>query len=46
MKKLQIAPLGIHILLFMRPTGWSAGCLPYSTPSIDALSVQFLAIPW
>ena len=23
----------------MRPTGGSAGCLPYSTPSIDALSV-------
>ena len=37
--KLQIAPLGIHIFLFMRPTGGSAGCLPYSTPSIDALSV-------
>ena len=37
--KLQIAPLGIHMLLFMRPTGGSAGCLPYSTPSIDALTV-------
>ena len=37
--KLQITPLSIHMLLFMRPTGGSAGSLPYSTPSIEALSV-------
>ena len=38
MCKLQIAPLGIHMLLFIRP----AGCLPYSAPSIDALSVDLI----
>ena len=26
-------------MLFMRPASWSAGCLPYSTPSIYALCI-------
>ena len=37
--KVQLASSGTHELSFMKPRGRSDGCLPYSTPSIDALSI-------